>query len=85
MDKVVNIAKAGGVGGHIPEDTRIIISGEPPNLTTGGNWEEQYRGFYDSQADMLFDALVKSLPGGTLTRLTVRLLDKHASLLKIAL
>jgi len=90
--KTVDIIKAGAVGSLVPEDTTIIISGEVPEMdgiskfdNTVERWEKQYKDFYGDQADLLFDALVKSLPGGTLGQLTVRLLYKYSSLLRVPL
>ena len=83
--KIVEIIKAGAVGDSVPMDTTIIISGEPIEFTSNKGWEKQYKAFYGEQADLLFDALVKSLPGGTLGQLAVRLLDKYSSLLRVPL
>jgi len=85
--KIVEIVKAGAVGDKAPVDTTIVISGEPPPIDRIDNrgWEKRYKEFYGEQADLLFDALVKSLPGGTLGQLTVRLLDKHSGLLRVPL
>lgn len=94
--KIVEIIKAGAVGDSVPMDTTIVISGEPPEFNShignvGGDfffdkgWKKQYKDFYGEQADLLFDALVKSLPGGTLGQLAVRLLDRYSSLLRVPL
>jgi len=85
--KIVEITKAGSIGDQAPVDTTIVISGEPPPIDQVDNrgWEKRYKAFYGEQADLLFDALVKSLPGGTLGQLAVRLLDKYSSLLRVTL
>ena len=85
--KHVEIVKAGAVGDSVPADVKIEISGEPPPIdpTDSRGWEKRYKEFYGKEADLLFDALVKSLPGGTLGQLAVRLLDKYSSLLRVPL
>ncbi len=88
--KHVEIVKAGAVGDSVPADVIIEISGVVPEFPAVAgiefdDWKKDCKGFYDKQADLLFDALVKSLPGGTLGQLAVRLLDKYSSLLRVPL
>jgi hypothetical protein len=67
---------------HLP-DVQILMTGEPPNFTfpdlhDAATW-------YDAQAEALFNVLRTSLPGGTLDRLTAKLLMHKATLFRVPL
>ena len=76
----VNVCKAEGLGGEGEvESTMIDIIDQIPrfeSLTVA-------RMLYESDAQLLFDALKTSLPGGTLDALLRLLLENKASLLRI--
>jgi len=46
---------------------------------------DEYRLFYETQAEILFDALYSVLPGGTFDRLLLLMLQAKASLLRAPL
>src|SRR5688572_21591565 len=75
--KKVGITGAGPTPGVVVEPVEIAISGHWPESTT----EElnQLGGRFEADARMLFDALRKSLPGGTLDRLLSLMLAEKAS------
>lgn len=56
----------------------IVIAG---NIETAGDSNlplDEWRAIFDEQAQLLFEALRDSLPGGTIDRLTGKLLDYKA-------
>lgn len=90
ITKIVEIKKAGVVGDSAPVDVHVKISGVMPEFhAVAGiefeDWEKKVKAFYKEQAGLLFDALVNSLPGGTVGQLTVRLLDHYSGLLRVPL
>lgn len=76
----VRICKGEPLGDNQPETTTIIIDGTIPEFDyrPPNPFAEAGR-FYDQQAQMLFDALSNSLPGGTLDRLLGKMLAYKAS------
>ena len=72
--KTIKIRKAVHTGPQIILDTKIVMSGEPPNLGTLQEMAE----FYDKQAKELANALEGTLPGGTFNRLLAEMLIRKA-------
>ncbi len=81
-EQTITVSKAGPVSGRYLPDITIRLEGEPPDLN-GLDWAAAYDRFYRGEASRLAEALVRSLPGGTLDRLLVCLLDHKASLLRV--
>ncbi len=64
-----------------PEDLTIEFAGSPP--TQRAALAQMANFFYQFEAGMLCDALVNTLPGGTLDALLRKLLEYRASLLAV--
>lgn len=81
---VVKLAKAAPVGKTLTVvDTVIMIDSEITEF--GPTWLGDAADFYEDQAAMLVDALIQSLPGGTLDRVLIRLMEHKASLFRVPL
>lgn len=71
--------KADPLGSRITPGITIEIDRRLPEVKT----LKEATAIYDTDAKLIFDALIHSLPGGTIDRLTARLLIHKASLLAI--
>ena len=78
-EKILVISKAGPIADQQIDDVKIVITGCPPNFA---DLKEQGL-FYDNDAEDLAEKLINSLPGGTLDRLTAKLLMHKASLFRV--
>lgn len=77
--KTILLAKAGVTCEEI-DDVCIEISREIPELSL-----DQMSHFYNVEAEKLCLKLILTLPQATVDRLTLKLLERQASLLKIAI
>lgn len=74
----VNVCKASASGNCPVDSVTLVIDGDVPNFDYKAPLEECAQ-FYDEQAQLIFDALTNSLPGGTLDRLLGKMLAHKAS------
>ncbi len=79
--KEIYLTKADPIGETITEDAEISITGKFHEMDTFAECQK----YYNDQAEMLFNALVKSLPGGTMHALLVKMLENHSILLRVTL
>lgn len=79
--ETIQIAKAGGVAGKAPDDLTITFSGEPPafDKLPWPEAKEKSDAWFESQAITLGEALLRTLPGGTIDRFICFLLRQKAS------
>ena len=81
--KTVHVFCAQPLGDEVASDTTIRIHVEVPEMGIERGWEQAYRDMYRRQATKLKEALVGSLPGGTVDALLVALLDHKRCLLAV--
>ena len=74
----IYICKASPTGGEVTPDVKILITEELPRFSYQTPIETVGDQF-DKQAQLLFNALTNSLPGGTLDRLLGKMLERKAS------
>ena len=77
--KTILLAKAGVTREEI-DGICIEISGEIPELPF-----DTMNHFYNLEAGALYKSLIATLPQATIDRLTIKLLEQQASLLKTAI
>ena len=82
MSEIVLIAKATGYANPVP-GVVIDISDAIPAFD-GDGWEERSREFYQEQGRAMCDAMMRTLPGGTLDELLVALLTRKASFFRVS-
>jgi len=75
--KTIAVSKAAGLRIDSPEDVTILISGEPPDFKPPDVLHKA-EAFHQTQAEILVEALVESLPNGTLSRVTSLLMKREA-------
>ena len=78
--KQINVTRAGKVGNKQPEEVKIKITG---CVDEDMVWT-QLRDVFDNDATVLAEALINTLPGGTLDRLVVKLLAHQISLYTVS-
>ncbi|OEU62401.1 MAG: hypothetical protein BA867_09630 [Desulfobacterales bacterium S5133MH16] len=76
--KTIRLTKAGSVNSTCPEEVHIIIADDMPKIKSATL--DSIRAYYDTQAQLLVDALILALPQGTIEPLLMRLMEKHISL-----
>jgi len=81
--KEIEILKAGPIGPDEIESVKITIDRVFPDMVGSEVWDIENRHWNNAQA--LVDALIFSLPGGTLDRLTCLLMEKKCSLFRVPL
>ena len=76
----IHLLRAASLGGSSsPPNLKIIVESQmPDNFSI-----EAAREIYTAEAKVLADALLKSLPGGTIDQLLAELLERKASLLRV--
>ena len=75
--KQINITKAEPIiKDELIEDIQITISGSPPDHMS----LEDARQWFNTQADLIVDAMFNSLPQGTTDRIYARMTAKKAAL-----
>ena len=82
MTRAIYVCKADALGTQPVENVDLLIFEAIPPSTfdvSGPNWEERVEAFYDAEAAKVADAL-SHLPGGTLHRLLIRLLERKQDL-----
>lgn len=77
--KTINIHKAEGIGGTKPESVTIVIDKDFPDFE---NWRLSPH-LHKKEGEILAEALLETLPGGTTDQLTIELLKAKASYLVI--
>jgi hypothetical protein len=82
--KNFNLCKADPVGDQEIESVTIIIDEKIPKIDfKNDDWRHKYNIFYDKEAEELFQVLINSLPGATIDRLLIKLLQQRASLFRV--
>lgn len=81
--KEIEILKAAPLCSDGVESVTITIDREFPDMADAEVWDIENRHWHNAQA--LADALIFSLPGGTLDRLTCLLMEKKCSLFRVPL
>lgn len=77
------IHKAIGFRDKPAPSLHIVAYEEVPEIKSD-SWESDYRAFYRQEAQQIVNALVKSLPGGTVDQVLCLLLERHASVFRVA-
>ena len=77
--KIVRLMKAQQMGADPVESVEIIISKEFPRLVPGVSLEKVAEA-HDANAEILFRAIIETLPGGTIDRLAYKMIRHQASL-----
>jgi len=80
MRKTYMLYKAAPIGKTHVNDLALLFEKEIPEMDT----LEKAAGFYEFEADDIAKALIDTLPGGVLDRLTAKLLIHKSSLLRIS-
>jgi hypothetical protein len=81
LHKTIRVRRAGSIGTHEPDSITIEIDRQiEDNMTLDGA-----RTIYEVEAMGIGDALIASLPGGTLDQLLAYLMVKRASLFRVPL
>ena len=79
----MGLYKAISMGVDVP-DLLITATEVIPHISVKDpKWEDKVRALYESQASEIFQALIASLPGGTIEALLCRLLDQSRTLLRV--
>ena len=81
MDRQITITRAGSVGSKNPP---ILVIQAVEQITDNYTLEE-IRKLFATEAEALADALITSLPGGTIDALLVELMRRRASLFTVPL
>lgn len=82
----IELFKADKIGNNDIDDATIIIHGSMKSITpdyTESDFYKKAQEKFDEQAEKLFKVLNKSLPGGTMHRLLVKMLDNQRNLLTV--
>jgi hypothetical protein len=86
---MLTLYKAVPVGDRTAADLRLEATEEMPAMPHHREfpdmqvWEEACRERYDAQARIVVDALVASLPGGTIDAILCELMERRRSILRV--
>ena len=81
---VLNVYKSTGIGDTATPNMKILATEPVPEIKSDG-WERMYREMYQGQAEKIYTALKRCLPGGTLDNLFAVMAKDRASLLRVSL
>lgn len=83
---VPQLYKAQSIGGRIAPDLNLTATAELPDVdpsTDESVWRPAHYRQFDEQADIIFRALIDSMPGGTIDALLIRLLQHRRGTLVV--
>lgn len=80
--RVVRVARARPNPGECVRPVRIEVSGDMPEFTPA-TWRDEARSRYNADGRAVVEALLGSLPGGTVDAVEFSLLQERASLLSV--
>jgi len=78
--KTVEIFKASETGGKSPEPVLISIAIDIDRCTGPISSNDRIKEIFDSEAEKLSDALLGSLPQGTIERLVICLMKRYVTI-----
>lgn len=61
----------------------MVTEGLPPDIAIGPGWFENMRNQYKEQGKAILDALLRTVPGGTIDGLAIAILEHQASVRRI--
>ena len=85
MSIKIAVHKADGMAGVEIPAKEICITERMPNINGSDSWVEEIKELYERDAELICDALFKSLPGGTIDLILTKMLTRKACLLAVPL